>query len=300
MTNQNPTQPLSGNTRVFSVSADIQAAIVNEVFWTLTKALQDFVESHKNDCPIEAKQKWVDEYAEFHRIKGDNPRKPTVQLENLKFDVLVNLLEPPFNNGAHNDLAKYWSRHFKDNINTVRKHLQELRVLRNNLSGHQSWEKETANFTSDREVVKLFRVAQKVLSLVGRSPYEIGDAITFFYASFVLERDLTRDELAQRLKTTRFQSNKLRNKMARIMYDDLNYRINGLKNITTNDEEILDEWCKSVLSTTLIEKSWPTKVGLPIFPSGLWHFRYQIFNDIWLTVATDCIVAMLPDEHVLI
>lgn len=161
-------QPQSKGTRVFSVSGDIQAAVVNKVFSTLTHALQDFVDAHKNGCPVEVRQKWADEYASYRRLEGDNHlRKPTVQLENLKFDVLLNLLAPPDKN-AHEALIKHWNQYFT-NVKTGKatKHLNDLRALRNNLSGHQNWENASANFTSDHDVVRLFDVARNILEVVG-------------------------------------------------------------------------------------------------------------------------------------
>lgn len=150
--------------RVFTVTGDIQAVVVNDVFSKLRHALQSFVDKYKDLCSKEVRRAWVDDYVEFHRCRPEDSRKPTVELENLTFDVLLHVLRP-YNKTAHEALIRHWNLYFKDKGAGIGRLLTELRNLRNDLCGHQHW--EGAFFARDHDVVKLFAGARRVLDLVG-------------------------------------------------------------------------------------------------------------------------------------
>ncbi|RUS22431.1 hypothetical protein BC937DRAFT_89222 [Endogone sp. FLAS-F59071] len=254
------------DSRVYSVTGDIQAVVVNDVLSRLRHALQSFVDKYKGLCPKDVRQAWVDDYVDFHRCKND-PHKPTIELENLTFDVLLHVLRP-YNKIAHEALIKHWNLYFKDkksksNTFRVDRLLNDLRLLRNDLSGHQHWEGGTTFFARDRDVVKLFSGARKLFELVGHSPNEIRDAIAFFYASSVLERDFTRDELIRRQSMTRFHTEELRNQMGDLLFAEL-ISTYGVRTVTKPVNKLLQEWRHIVLG---INDSEPSGLLSLIIPS---------------------------------
>lgn len=153
--------------RTFAVSGAIQAAIINDVLSTVTYAMQRFVDKYKGTCSPQLLKDWFYNYIIENRLHSfEDNRMPNVTLEGLDFGAIVSLLRGAAGNKKDGQLLTHWKQFFggRKNVGV----LAELRILRNQLSGHPRWKKSTNNFVSDGQICKLFNCAREVLVLVGK------------------------------------------------------------------------------------------------------------------------------------